>query len=173
MTAWEVHPALVHFPIALLICALFLDLYAGWRHQLILDPVVTGLYVAGIAFGIVTALAGLLAFYTAPPAHTQNAHHLLYWHLGLAVGSVLLFTLIAWRRWARWTRRQLPPSTTSRLLSIVAATVLGVAAYLGGMIVYHGGYGIDPHILSQQLKEHHHHGGDHHAEEPTEHQHAE
>lgn len=157
MELWEIHPSLVHFPIALLIAGLCTDLYARARHSLSAGHVATGLYVAGVVSGLVTGLAGFLAFYTVPSAHTEQAHDQVVWHLGLALASVVLFAGVGWTRWRGW--RELP-SAGSLVVSLVAAGLLIAAGYLGGHIVYHGAMGIEPALLSPRLAQHHHSGTD-------------
>src|SRR5262245_20848989 len=152
MELWEIHPSLVHFPIALLIAGLCVDLYAWSRGSLSAGHVATGLYVAGVLMGLVTGLAGLLAFYTVPSTHTEQAHNEVIWHLGLALASVLLFAGVAWMHWRGW--RELP-SAGSVALSVVAVGLLAAAGYLGGHIVYHGAMGVEPNLVSAQLQKDH------------------
>ena len=158
MPLWEIHTSLVHFPIALLLSAVALDLYAAWRRQVGLARVATGLIVAGVLLGLLTGLAGSLAFFTAPDTHTEEAHHRVYWHLGLALGSVVLFAVAALVRWRSWA---VLPSGGIVLLGVIAGGLLIAAGYLGGDVVYHGGWGITPGILSPELREGHHHGESH------------
>ncbi len=157
MEPWEIHPSIVHFPIALLLSAVALDIYARARGSAGAGRAAVGLFVAGVLTGLVTGLAGVLAFYTAPSAHTEAAHDRVIWHLGLALASVVLFAVVAFVRWRG--RRELP-STGALLAGVVAALLLTAAGYLGGHIVYHGGMGIDPNILAPELKQHHHEGGE-------------
>jgi uncharacterized membrane protein len=67
---WEIHPALNHLPIALLLGGVILDLWAWGRGRPALAQVATGMLVAGVLTGVLTALAGLLAYFTVP-AHTE------------------------------------------------------------------------------------------------------
>ncbi len=157
MEPWEIHPSLVHFPIALLVAGLCTDFYARARRNLSAGHVATGLYVAGVVAGLVTGLAGLLAFFTVPSAHTDQAHDQVVWHLGLALASVVLFAGVAWVRWRGWTEL---PSVGSLVVGVVAVGLLTAAGYLGGHIVYHGAMGVEPDLLSPQLTQHHHHQGD-------------
>jgi uncharacterized membrane protein len=170
---WEIHPILVHFPIAFLIGGVLLGLYAGWRRRVVLDQVATGLLIAGVVLGLLTGLAGFLAFFTVP-AHTEEAHTLMYWHLGLQVVALLLFAGAAWLRWRAWT---VPPGLGTRLLAWVATVVLVVGSGVGGYIVYHGAAGVEPELLSHEVRESHEHGGKaaHHEgpHQPGGHQHAE
>lgn len=157
MNIWEIHPALVHFPIALLLSGVVLDLFGWWRGKEILVRSATWILIAGVAACAVAANFGLLAFYTVP-AHTEEAHRLMYWHLGMASASLVLFT---WVALSRWFRRATSPSISSRAIGVVAAGTLGVAGYLGGYIVYHGGAGIDPELLTAAVREEHSHGQGH------------
>lgn len=150
---WEIHPALNHLPIAFLLGGVVLDLYAWWRGRPALAQVATGLLVAGVLTGLLAILAGVLAFFTVP-AHTDEAHRLMFWHMGIQAASMLLFIPVAWKRWRNWA---LPPPAASRLVAFVAALLLLVGSGLGGYIVYHGGAGIDPQLLAPELRESHPH----------------
>ncbi|HET6573371.1 MAG TPA: DUF2231 domain-containing protein [Fimbriiglobus sp.] len=152
---WEIHPALTHFPIAFLLGGVVLDLYAWWRGRPGPAQVATGLLIAGLLTGVLTALAGLLAFFTIP-GHTEEAHRLMYWHLGIQAAALLLFAWPTWKRWRNWAET---PSATGRLTLCLAAVVLVVGSGVGGYIVYHGGAGIDPELLAPEVLESHSHGG--------------
>lgn len=152
---WEIHPALNHLPIAFLLGAVALDLYAWGRGRPGAARVATGLLVAGVFTGLLTALAGLLAFFTVP-AHTVEAHKLMYWHLGVQAAALLLFAGPAWARSRDLAR---PPSPGGRFLICVAAVVLLVGSAIGGYIVYHGGAGVEPDLLTPAVRESHSHEG--------------
>jgi uncharacterized membrane protein len=154
---WEIHPALNHFAIAFLIAAVVVDLYdwcrpgAGARHA------ATGLLIAGFLTGIVTALAGVLAFFTVP-GHTAEAHRLMWYHMGVQGAALLLF---AWPTWWRWRHASQIPIVPVRLLSCLAALTLLVGSGIGGYLVYHGGAGIEENLLAPWVREsHEHHGHD-------------
>lgn len=150
---WEAHPATVHFPIAFLVGAVALDLYAWWRGRPDFARVATGLMAAGVATGVVALATGLLAFFTVP-AHTAEAHSLMYWHLGLMAGAVTLFAGLTVAR-----RRDQPPPAWARVAGLFGVMVLLAGAYLGGWIVYRGGAGVDPAILAPELRGGHAHEG--------------
>lgn len=148
---WEIHPALNHLPIALLLAGVALDLYAWWRGRPDSAQVATGLLVAGVLTGALTALAGLLAFFTVP-GHTEEAHRLMYWHLGIQAAALLLFAWPAWQRRRNWAA---PPTRAGRLVACLAAVLLLVGSGVGGYLVYHGGAGVDPQLLAPEVRHGH------------------
>src|SRR5438132_1641072 len=92
--AWELHPALVHFPIAFLTGGVLLDLFAWKRARTDLTSWATNLLVAGVGTGWLAGLARFLAFFTIP-AHTERAHQLLLIHLALnVIGLVVLSAIV-------------------------------------------------------------------------------
>jgi uncharacterized membrane protein len=160
---WEIHPALNHLPIAFLLGAVALDLYAWWHGRPGAARVATGLLVAGVITGLLTALAGLLAFFTVP-GHTEEAHRLMYWHLGVQAAALVLF---AGPAWARSRDLALPPSPGGRLVICLAAVLLSIGSAIGGYLVYHGGAGVKPELLAPEVR------GSHSSHEgsPVEHTH--
>jgi len=152
---WEIHPALNHLPIAFLLAAVVLDLYTAWRKRPALVQVATGLLVAGVLTGLLSALTGVLAFFTVP-GHTEEAHRLMFWHMGIQAAALLLFTWPAWKRWRNWFA---PPSAAVRLTGCLGAVLLLVGSAVGGYIVYHGGAGIDPQLLAPEVLHSHAYGG--------------
>lgn len=143
---WEAHPATVHFPIAFLIGAVALDLYAWGRGRGELAGAATGLMAAGVVLGLVALATGLLAFFTVS-AHTAEAHDLMYWHLGLNTVAIVLFAAVFFLR-----RRPGGPGTGIRIAGLLAAALIAAGGFLGGRIVYRGGAGVDPQILSPELR---------------------
>ena len=141
MHAWEIHPALVHFPIAFLIGGVVLDLFG--RNSEAAVATATYLLLAGLATGAVAAAAGVVSYYTVPGNHTAEAHQRVYWHIWTIVTAVVLFTVVCFVRWQH-------PSVVSPLirgLGLVAVAIMVFGGYIGGKLVYHGGLGIDPAIL--------------------------
>lgn len=133
MTWWEVHPALVHFPIAFLLGGVAVDLYARRKPRESLARAATGLYVAGTLSGLVAAVAGIVAFFTVPHAGGL-AHDLMYWHPGVSLASLALFAGLAFRR---WRSRIAPAGPGTLILSLLASALLAAGGFLGGYMVYH------------------------------------
>ena len=97
MRAWEIHPALVHFPIAFLIGGVMLDLFGQSSETAV--AMATYLLIAGLATGAIAAVAGVVAYYTVPGNHTAEAHQRVYWHIWTIVTAVVLFTVVCFVRW--------------------------------------------------------------------------
>ena len=149
MELWEIHPTLIHFPIAFLIAAVCYDLFLWSRGEHGPSAAVNGLYITGVLTAAVAAAAGGLAFFTAPASYTDEASRLIWWHIGAAVTQFVLFAVIAVVRYRH--RRSDSPAWT-RLVGLVAALVLTFAGYEGGYIVYHGATGIEPNVLARDLR---------------------
>lgn len=159
MNPWELHPALVHFPIAFLFGAIVVDLYAWSRVRSGLERVVLGLLISGVSTGVLAALAGVLAYFTLP-THTSAAHEMMSRHIWLQTTSISLFlgaTLI------RWRSGNMSSVLLARGIGLVAGAILLWGSSVGGEMVYRGGTGIDPALLKQTDKQHTQGKSDHKA----------
>lgn len=125
------HPAFVHFPIALLLTGLAGACAAAWSKRAAwLADAVSWLLWLGTASAWVAAGLGLLADKTAP--HVPPAWETLADHQALAYWTVGLFTaLSAWRRFYKDRRPAL-----FLLAWMGAAAVLAATAYHGGELVF-------------------------------------
>jgi uncharacterized membrane protein len=146
MSIWELHPTVIHFPIAFLIGGVVLDLL-GFRRESAVRAA-TDLILAGVATALVAIATGLIAFYTVPKDHTQHAHAWIMYHLYANLTAATFFLVVAIARW----RRPAVVGPVIRALGVVAVLVLCVGAYIGGDVVYHGGMGIDEAILKPGLR---------------------
>ena len=91
-----------------------------------------------------------MAFLTVP-AHTEAAHTLMYWHLAAALTTLALSTALAVVCW-----RRAEPAAPTTLAAELTAALLSFTGYLGGVIVYHTGAGVDPAIRSPEIGGHSH-----------------
>lgn len=132
MLRHPLHPALVHFPLALLLTATLADvaMLAGlWsdRHFALV------LMALGLVAGLAAMAAGLVDFTRldetlAPRAVRHMATVGAAW-IGYAVALYLRRDLAA------------PVPTASTVLSLASAVVLAVGGFLGGELVYRYGAG--------------------------------
>jgi predicted CXXCH cytochrome family protein len=137
MKPWELHPALVHFPVALLLSGVLLDGYALWRKR---EGLVRGAFLLqlwGVGAGWVASLAGLLAWSAAPRVYELNP--LMVTHPLLACGSLVAFTLLVG---LRWRSSATMASAVKQACGAGAALLVLLTAYTGGHLVYRGATGI-------------------------------
>jgi len=154
---WELHPMLVHFPIAFLLGATVLMFWAVRRPSEMLHRSVAGLLLAGVFFGWLAAAAGGLAYFTVP-AHTEEGHGLMLWHLGFGLTVLSLFT---WVSIARWRRRETSATKLQLVVTFVGVVLLMLTGHVGGLIVFRHGAGVDPKILSREIRGGHSHASGH------------
>lgn len=137
MFGHPVHPALVHFPIALLLTATLADL--AWLAGLTSDTHVGAIMMAlGLAAALVAMMAGMIDFVRLDQAVVPHAMR----HMA-AVG-------IAWLGYgvALYLRRDsLAASATlatpAIIVSIVSGLFLAFGGWLGGRLVYTFGAGVN------------------------------
>jgi len=158
---WEFHPMLVHFPIAFLTAGVAIEVFALRRSNDTLRRAAIWLLLAGVGSGWLAAAAGGLAYFTVP-AHTEKGHELMYWHLGLGLTMLAIFTWVSISRWRTSiaTRPQL-------IVELIGIVLLVFTGHLGSSIVYRHGAGVDPRILAPEIREGHSHQNGHSHQQST------
>lgn len=136
MRTHELHPALVHAPLALLPTAAIVDLIAATRPRgRRLDRTERALWWATAGGALAAGLAGMAASQEIE-LRSQRARDMMFLHgIGNAGLVVAALGLAAWRSRNR-------ASLTSALAGLVAAGAASYTAYLGGELVYTHGAGV-------------------------------
>ena len=133
------HPLVVHFPIALLLTAVLLDLAAlvlrrPGLHRIALWNLSLGTAGAGVA-----VLTGYQAADIAK--HSFEIHQVMELHRKLGIATLVLGALgMVWRLWKR-DRLGSRARGLTLLLMLAMAGTLGYGAHLGGRMVYEFGVG--------------------------------
>ncbi len=151
----NVHPSLVHFPIALLSVFFLLELLGTITHREKLRQAAGPMLYCGTVGAVAAVAAGLYAASVVP--HGLAVHEIMEWHkrLGLSVASLALI-LSVWRFVAKHTMVGMARALYL-LLAAIMTTGMVFGADLGGLMVY--GHGVAVHKLQTSDDAHHHHGG--------------
>jgi uncharacterized membrane protein len=132
------HPALVHFPVALWLAAVLWDLVGWWQSS---DPLWWQLSYWTLALGLAAALpaiaTGLLEFLAMEP--DDPAMNTATAHMMAMIGATAIFA-------ASWVLRAkagaaAAPTVWAVSLVFAGAAVLGAGGWLGGTLVYRHGIG--------------------------------
>ncbi|HWO55944.1 MAG TPA: DUF2231 domain-containing protein [bacterium] len=141
----ELHPTIVHFPIALVMVVMLLDI-GRWIFDR--ENLLRAGFWAGSTPLLILALCGALAAVAsglaAEPENTGGVvHDLLAAHEIMAfVSTGLLATLTFWRVGLRGAFPR-KAGFLYLFLVLAAAVVVGYGAYFGGQMVYSHGVGVD------------------------------
>lgn len=165
----NLHPLLVHFPIALLSLFIVIDVAGSWLGRLEWRHVAGWLLYLGTLCAAMAVTAGLIA--AGSVAHGGDVHEIMerHEHLGITVLS-LAAALSAWR----WFAKDKLAGAVNGFylsLSIVLGVLLMLTADLGGLMVYGHGVAVAPVAASNQeaaaAHQHADGGDDHHQPLPA------
>jgi uncharacterized membrane protein len=136
MRIQEIHPASVHFPIALLPTALAVDTLGRLTgNRTLLETGKRGMALVA-ATAAISGIAGLLA--QEASRFDRESHDILATHRTLNLGLILATGVMALRR-----SRRRSPSAAYLLGGAASIGVMTYSAYLGGHMVYEHGVGVN------------------------------
>jgi uncharacterized membrane protein len=133
----EVHPSIVHYPLALLPVAVGADLVASVTGSETLAEVGRTLMPIAAASTVLAAVTGLVA--QEEVKAQGEAADLLATHRTLNLSLVTLSTAMA-----AYRLRREKPSVGYLALALAGLGAMGYSAYLGGKMVYEHGLGVKP-----------------------------
>lgn len=146
----NIHPFLVHFPIALFTAALLLDvsLLARFRYAWVDRSALLGFGASALS-SLATALSGKLASDALTPGLDEATAALVANHGDWAFATVVLFFLVAILRVeAAWRDRESPAPRINRARLLALPVALAAEACLlttagrGGELVFRHGVGV-------------------------------
>ena len=136
MKLHELHPSLIHFPLALLPFSIGADLLGRATGNASLLELGRRTMPIAAASGLVAGVAGLMAQTEVKAKGTSM--DLLKTHRTLNLGLVALAGGMAVQR-----AKSDKPSATYLALGLAGLALMTYSAYLGGAMVYHDGVGVD------------------------------
>lgn len=148
----NVHPVLLHFPIAFLVGYLITELYGLVFGKPGSRQLASGLLYLGAFAAVVTVVSGLLAAEQVP--HGAEVHEIMEWHQRAGITVATLSSLLAIWRGIGGIPSSVMAISLSLMVSLVISGVLFLGADMGGEMVYKHGVGV--HGL-QSTAEHQHH----------------
>ena len=136
----NIHPVLLHFPIAFLLAYLVMETYGLLFQKPATRRFATGLLNLGGLSALVTVISGLIAGGLAP--HSAVVHEIMEWHqrAGITV-TLIALSLILWRAFGGIPQSAMP-ITLHLLLSFLMGGLLLIGADLGGQMVYQHGVAV-------------------------------
>ena len=144
----NIHPLLVHFPIAFLSLFVVVDLIGTAAKKTEWRNFASGLLYLGTVFAGLTVWAGFHAADTV--LHGHNVHDIMERHEQLGISILALsMALLAWR-----LRRPVDGWGIYSVFSIVLLGLIIFGADLGGLMVYK--YGVAVEAVTVPLEDSHH-----------------
>ena len=143
----NIHPLLVHFPIALLASFIVIDTLGAFFKQEGWRRLGTQLLGLGALTAIPTIAAGFYAAFTTP--HDAITHGLMehHEHAGIVVGGISI-ALATWRTFSGLPK-DLMARTLSAILTFLLAMALALGADLGATMVYGHGVAVKTSPLTE------------------------
>lgn len=151
----NLHPMLVHFPIAFLPAFLIIDLAGTWFKKTEWRVVASWLLYMGAISTVVTVISGFIAGNSV--MHGDNVHDIMETlELYGIVTLVLVFVLSIWR-WIGGSRMRGGANVLFLIVAAVLCAIMLLAADLGGLLVYKYGIGVESIPDQIEIQEHEHH----------------
>jgi len=138
----NIHPLIIHFPIALLLVAVFIDTVSIWFHRTWLYKSALMMYLFGTLAAITAYITGRIAADSVNPPF--NAELTMSKHSDMALYTVLFFSIYTILRLI--LQKKIDPENKFLRLAALAVALAGIfllisTADLGGKLVFKYGVG--------------------------------
>ncbi len=147
----NIHPLIVHFPIALLSSFLIMELLGKLLKSDKFFVASTWMLYLGAIGAFASVCAGLLAEETIP--HGKTVHEILENHKNIGISVLVLSVILSGWRSIHGKQLSGMASALNLLLAILMVSLLTVGADLGGQMVYKYGVAVSG---SEQSGDHNH-----------------
>lgn len=161
----NIHPLLVHFPIAFFSTFFLLDVVGMVTRKRNIRDVASWLLYLGTVFATFTVAAGLLAANSVP--HGGNVHDIMERHENLGLSVLGLAAVLS-----AWRMKTSDGNILFVMLSALLCALMALGADLGGLMVYKYGVAVevapvpmDDHVHGEDAHSDGHSHGDSHSHE--------
>ncbi|HKP32655.1 MAG TPA: DUF2231 domain-containing protein, partial [Chitinophagaceae bacterium] len=140
----RMHPMLLHFPIVILLLAMFLELFNfrnKYKDERFYHLFADGLLLIGALSSAVTATMGLLL--SKEPGYEGSV---LQWHKIWGVGLVFVASFIYWSRNKQWFSR-----IGGKITAAISLVTVVLAAHLGSVLTHGENFIMQPMNVSDQV----------------------
>ncbi len=148
----NIHPLLVHFPIAFLLAFFALDVVGTLLKNPQWRSVASWLLYLGTIAAVFTVTAGFLAANTV--AHGENIHAIMERHEYIGISVLTLATVLSLWRIKSGGLIQGGANALFIILAALLCVLLSLGADLGGLMVYKYGVAVEVVIVPDNHHEH-------------------
>jgi uncharacterized membrane protein len=136
----KLHPATVHFPIALLFMSLLFYFFAAAKKSKGAELVALSNMIAGTLISYLAVYTGILAEHAVK--QTPAVHEFVELHEKLGWGVAGFFTLMSLWGLIAYRRPGGKVIPLFLIIILVGGIVLGLQSYIGGFLVYDAALGV-------------------------------
>ncbi|MFI3137341.1 MAG: DUF2231 domain-containing protein [Methylococcaceae bacterium] len=167
----NIHPLVVHFPIALLVMFFLVELAACLFRQVQWQAIASGLLYLGTLCAAITVYLGFRAAETV--AHDEAVHGIMEQHEGFGVAVLSLALFLSLWRWFFNVHKNAGVQGLYLVCAALLNVLLVLGADLGGVMVYQHGVAVNRVSASpiMDTSDHDHEGVPAHSHEHGEHHH--
>jgi uncharacterized membrane protein len=144
----NIHPVLVHFPIAFLSGFVILDWFASLTKKTHWREFAGGLLYLGTIMAVFTVIAGFAAANSV--AHGEDVHAIMERHEGFGITVLCLAVTLSGWRWKSGHQMRGEFNILYLILSALLGLFLMLGADLGGLMVYKYGVAVEVVPVSVQ-----------------------
>ncbi|MGP4080687.1 DUF2231 domain-containing protein [Pseudalkalibacillus sp. R45] len=130
---FPIHPLLVHFPIALFLFGVLIQIIVIWKPAFY-DKMATYLFLGGVVSGIPTYLTGKLDEDYAEDYFGDDVKDIIEIHETLGVTTLIVFSSIVLIKLTLRDKKSIRILVI--VLSLIGAGLISFTGHLGGQIVY-------------------------------------
>lgn len=157
----NIHPLLVHFPIAFLSAFFVIDLTGTLAKKSNWRAAASWFLYFGTVAAAFTVATGLLAERSV--VHGENVHHIMETHEQYGISVLAIASILSiWRMKSGHTLSG-GANTLFLLMSAVMCAVMALGADLGGLMVYKYGVAVEPVSVPEDGHNHEHEHQHEHA----------